>query len=113
MVRILFLVASILSKNNPTLSDLFWVILFIFYFFNTFDLFFRLNDRTMNTIQQTDSAAEQIQGVEYDENGQLMGMTLKEFSNRLDDKLSAHFDTDIRALRNKLVAEGKIEPLPF
>ena len=52
-------------------------------------------------------------GVEYDENGMPAGMTLKEFSAKLDDKLSAYYGTDICELRAKLVAEGKMAPLPY
>jgi hypothetical protein len=52
-------------------------------------------------------------GIEYDENGMPAGMTLEEFSAKLDDKLSAYYGTDMRELRTKLVAEGKIMPLPF
>jgi hypothetical protein len=52
-------------------------------------------------------------GVAYDENDMPAGMTLEEFSAKLDDRLSAHYGTDMRELRAKLVAEGKIAPLPF
>jgi len=52
-----------------------------------------------------------IQGVEYDESGRPVGITVEEWFDKLGKKLINHYGDDFRAMLNNARAERGLLPL--
>jgi hypothetical protein len=69
----------------------------------------------METIDRAQNAdittEERILGVEYDESGQPVGITVDEWMDRLGNKLIDHYGEDFRKMLNEARAERNMNPL--